>query len=178
MGDGLVYGLIVTNLCVSALLVCLGCGFLWFFFGFVHFMQKLRADSVGLYYLDVIDQASIKLPLSKNYCSEKIWVVWEDGYVRLNLLPSLGQVAAVGPALVLVVRPGVAAAAAATGGLVRPVPADVVAVHPELALPHAAHVERHWVVPGRRVEESLRQSMMTKGNSATGDTFSLSVMKL
>lgn len=70
----------------------------------------------------------------------------------------LGDVAAVGLALGLAVRPLVAAAAAAAGGgLVRPVPADVVAVHPRLALPHAAHVQGHRRVAGRRVEVGLKK---------------------
>lgn len=71
-------------------------------------------------------------------------------------VPSLGQVAAVGHALVLAVRPGVAAPAAAAGvGPVRPVPPGVVPVHPHLALAHAAHVQSHRVAPRRRVEQGL-----------------------
>lgn len=81
-------------------------------------------------------------------------------------IPSLGDVAAVGLALGLAVRAGVAAAAAAAGGLVRPVPADVVAVHPHLALPHAAHVQGHRGVAGRRVEVGLMKKEQKKLTSS------------
>ena len=74
-----------------------------------------------------------------------------------DMVVPLRDVAAAGLALGLAVRPRVAAAAAAAaGGLVRPVPADVVAVHPRLALPHAAHVQGHRRVAGRRVEVGLK----------------------
>lgn len=72
--------------------------------------------------------------------------------ILFNNLPSLGGVAAVGLALLLGVGAGVAAAAAVAGGLVGPVAADEVAVHPRLALPHAAQVQRHRRAAGRRVE--------------------------
>lgn len=72
-------------------------------------------------------------------------------------VPSLGQVAAVGHALVLAVRPGVAAPPAAAGvGPVRPEPPGVVPVHPHLALAHAAHVQSHRIAPRRHVEQGLR----------------------
>jgi hypothetical protein len=73
-----------------------------------------------------------------------------------DVVVPLGDVAAAGLALGLAVRPRVAAAAAAAGGgLVRPVPPDVAAVHPRLALAHAAHVQGHRRVAGRRAEVGL-----------------------
>jgi len=79
-----------------------------------------------------------------------------------DMVVPLGEVAAVGLALGLAVRPRVAAAAAAAaGGLVGPVPPDVVAVHPRLALPHAAHVQGHRRGAGRRVEVGLKTITVT-----------------
>jgi hypothetical protein len=92
----------------------------------------------------------------------KLWIYsccsaneWRERGARHRGVPSLGDVAAVGLALGLAVGARVAAAAAAAGGLVRPVPADVVAVHPDLALAHAAHAQGHRSVAGRRVEVGL-----------------------
>ena len=90
----------------------------------------------------------------------------------------LGEVAAVGLALGLAVRPRVTAAAAAAGGLVRPVPADVVAVHPRLALAHAAHVQGHRRVAGQRVEVGLKTITVTHMRGFRNGTYGSLVTSL
>lgn len=92
---------------------------------------------------------------SGSVCGYCAMLFYQD---KNRAIPSLGNVTAVGLAFGLAVRPRVVAAAAAAGGLVRPVPADVVAVHPDLALTHAAHVQGHRSVAGRRVEVGLIKS--------------------
>lgn len=90
----------------------------------------------------------------------------------LSRVPSLGDVAAVGQALVLAVRPGVAAPPAAAGvGPVRPVPPGVVPVHPNLAFAHAAHVQSHRIAPRRRVEQGLRVVHQTRRFRNTSHTY-------
>jgi hypothetical protein len=50
----------------------------------------------------------------------------------------------------------------------------VVAVHPRLALPHAAHVQGHRRVAGRRVEVGLKTITITHTRGFRNGTYGIS----
>lgn len=95
MSGGLVYGLLATNIYVSVKLLCMGWGFTWFFFGCVHFMQRLGVGTIGLYHLCV---TCVAVWWSHQFCFaarsrpvvvQVIWIVQVPSVCRWHLVASV-----------------------------------------------------------------------------------------